>query len=52
MAKKVIASYSVIPSVSCDGCIYKINDDGLVMWCNKIKMPLASKKNKQCIYKS
>lgn len=52
MVKKISVPQNKISLISCDGCKYKENDDGIVMWCAKIRMPRPSKTFKNCIYKS
>lgn len=51
MAKKSIATTSVIRKVPCTGCIYKERDDGVLMWCANIKMPQPTQTLKNCIHK-
>ncbi len=51
MAKKFFAPLQSLGLVSCDECIYKENDNGVLMWCSKIKMPRPTKQLKHCIYK-
>lgn len=50
MAKKFYAPQK-IPLIKCDGCKFIENDDGIVMWCSKIRMPRPSKTLKNCIHK-
>ena len=40
-----------VPEVSCLNCQYLSDDDGVVAYCNKIKMPQASKELKRCLLK-
>ncbi len=51
MAKKTVAPLQSFGLVSCEECIYKLNDDGVLMWCNKSKMPRPTRPFKHCIYK-
>jgi len=50
MAKKISAPQK-LPLINCEGCKYIENDDGVIMWCSKIRMPIPSKSLKNCIHK-
>lgn len=51
MAKKPFVSTLPNIKVNCDGCKFKTLDDGLAMWCDKIRMPMASGRSHYCIHK-
>lgn len=50
MTKKRAAPHN-IKQVYCENCVHKQNDDGIVMWCGKIKMPIVSGNLNNCIHK-
>lgn len=53
MATKTKTAFNIndIPEVSCLDCVYQVDDDGVVAFCNKIKMPQPSKELKRCVLK-
>ena len=41
-----------VQQVSCLNCKHQIDDNGVIAYCNKIKMPQASKELKRCLLKT
>jgi len=52
MSKTKDFNINDVPEVSCLNCIHKTNDNGLISFCNKIKMPQPSKELKRCLLKT
>lgn len=49
MAKKVVGPVRTFPIVNCPSCKY-FEKAGLVMYCNKIKMPMRIEEFKPCYH--